>query len=363
VSLLRTPLYEAHRAAGARLVEFAGWEMPVQYEGILAEHAMVRERAGLFDVSHMGQVEVRGAEALARLQWITANDVSRLADGRAQYNLLMLPTGGIVDDVIIYRHSAERFLVCVNASNRDGDVAHMREHRGAAEVVDRSDEFALLALQGPLAVELMSELAAADVTAVPPFAFVETEVAGAPCLLARTGYTGEDGWEVYCPAERAVAIWNAVLERGAARGVGPVGLGARDTLRLEAALPLYGHELDRETSPFEARLGWVVRLDKGEFIAADALRRQKQEGPRRKLVGIDVGKGAVPRQDYPVLRGDRRVGVLTSGTRSPTLGKGIALGYVEPQSSPVGTQLAVEIRGRAVPGRVVPLPFYRRSAS
>ncbi len=362
MSLRRTPLYQAHCDAGARLVEFAGWEMPVQYDGIMAEHAMVRERAGLFDVSHMGQVEVRGPDALARLQWMTANDVAAIADGRAQYSLLLLPDGGIVDDVIIYRQAADRFLVCVNASNRDDDLAYMREHRGKAEIVDRSDELALLALQGPLATALLDELTAAGLASVGSFAFVESDLAGQRCLLARTGYTGEDGWEIYCPAAAGAEIWALLLERGSARGVGPAGLGARDTLRLEAALPLYGHELDRETSPFEARLGWVVHLEKGDFIAAAALARQKQEGPRRKLVGIEVPKGGVPRQGYAVCKDGRDVGVLTSGTQSPTLGKGIALGYVEPQFGRVGTELAVSIRAREVPARVVALPFYRRSA-
>ena len=359
----RTPLYEAHRAAGARLVEFAGWEMPVQYEGILAEHVMVRSRAGLFDVSHMGQVEVRGAAALAGLQWVTANDVARLGDGAAQYNLLMQADGGIVDDVIIYRQAADRFLVCVNAANREADLAHLREHGGDSEIVDRSDELALLALQGPLATELLAELSAAALAAVRPFSFVEEKLAGRDCLLARTGYTGEDGWEIYCPAAAAAEIWKLILERGAGRGVGPAGLGARDTLRLEAALPLYGHELDRRTSPFEARLGWVVQLDKGDFIAAAALRRQKAEGPRRRLVGFEVARGGVPRQGYAVRKGAAQIGVLTSGTQSPTLGKGIALGYVEPQFSRAGTEVAIVIRDREVAGRTVPLPFYRRSGS
>ncbi len=362
MSLRRTPLYQAHRDAGARLVEFAGWEMPVQYEGILAEHAMVRERAGLFDVSHMGQLEVRGAEALARLQWITANDVSTIVDGRAQYNLLLLPDGGIVDDVIIYRHSEDRFLVCVNASNRDDDLAYMREHRGAAEIVDRSDELALLAFQGPLATAVMAELTAYDLASVGSFGFVESDVAGHSCLLARTGYTGEDGWEIYCPADAGSEIWALILDRGAARGVGPVGLGARDTLRLEAALPLYGHELDRETTPYDARLGWVVRLDKGKFIASEALSRRKQEAGTRKLVGIEVPAGGIPRQGYALRRDGAEIGTLTSGTRSPTLGKGIALGYVEPNFSRVGTEVVVAIRAREIPARVVPLPFYRRSA-
>lgn len=362
MTLQRTPLFDVHRAAGARLVEFAGWEMPVQYEGILAEHAMVRTRAGLFDVSHMGQVEVRGTRALERLQWLTANDVSRIADGRAQYNLLLLADGGIVDDVIVYRLGAERFMVCVNASNRAADVEYLREHRDGAEIIDLSDEFALLALQGPSATSLMSRLVGKEMSTVPAFAFVEHAISDRPCLLARTGYTGEDGWEIFCPASAASEIWGLILERGSASGVGPVGLGARDTLRLEAALPLYGHELDRSTSPFEARLGWVVRMDKGEFLAAAALRHQQETGLRRRLVGIEVPEGGIPRQGYRLLYAGIPTGVVTSGTRSPTLGKGIALGYVEPEASRAGTEVSVEIRGRAVAGRVVALPFYRRSA-
>jgi len=361
MGLRHTPLFDVHRAAGARLVEFAGWEMPVQYQGILAEHAMVRERAGIFDVSHMGQVEVRGAGALAALQWVTANDVSRLADGFAQYSLLLTPGGGIVDDVIVYRLAAERYLVCVNASNRDGDLSFMREHMRAADVVDRSDEFALLAVQGPIATEIVGGLADTPLAGVPSFALVEAEIAGHRCIVARTGYTGEDGWEIYCPADAGAAVWAAVVDAGSGRGVGPAGLGARDTLRLEAALPLYGHELDCETSPLEARLGWVVSMDKGDFIARAALLAQKERGVSRKLVGIEVAVGAPPRQGYRLLRDGIATGEVTSGTRSPTLGKGIALGYVEPKSARLGTELAVEVRGREVPARVVPLPFYRRS--
>ncbi len=362
MSLRRTPLYDTHREAGARLVEFAGWEMPVQYDGIIAEHTMVRERAGLFDVSHMGQVEVRGTGAMERLQWMTANDVSAISDGHAQYNLLLRTDGGIVDDVIVYRHAQDRFLVCVNASNRETDVAHMQEHAGGAEVIDRSDELALLALQGPLATELLAQVAGRDLAAIPSFGFVESELAGRECLLARTGYTGEDGWEVYCPADSGPEIWALLLGRGEAHGVGPAGLGARDTLRLEAALPLYGHELDLDTSPYEARLGWVVHLDKGDFIAAEALARHEREGPRRRLVGIEVPKGGVPRQGYTVRSDGKDVGALTSGTKSPTLGKGIALGYVEPQVARVGTEVAIAIRSREVSARIVRLPFYRRSA-
>jgi aminomethyltransferase len=355
----RTPLYDAHRLAGARMVDFAGWEMPVQYSGIIDEHIAVRTRAGLFDVSHMGEVEVRGAGALAACQHATANDVSRLADGQAQYSLLLTPQGGIVDDVIVHRRAADRFLICVNASNRERDFAYLREHARGAEVSDRSDEYALLALQGPRATGILARLTAAQVGRVPRFAFTEGEVAGCGALIAHTGYTGEDGWELYCAPQDAEALWNAILEAGRPENIAPAGLGARDTLRLEAALPLYGHELSEEGTPFEARLAWVVHMEKGDFVGRAALATQRERGPRRCLVGIELTEPGVPRAGYRILRGDGAVGEVTSGTKSPTLGKGIALGYVEPTASNLATALAVEIRGKAVAAQVVRLPFYR----
>ncbi|MGH7786603.1 MAG: glycine cleavage system aminomethyltransferase GcvT, partial [Candidatus Binatia bacterium] len=262
----QTPLNAAHRALGARMVDFAGWDMPVQYRGIMEEHAAVRARAGLFDVSHMGEVEVRGAGALAACQHATANDVRRLADGQAQYTLLLRPDGGIVDDVILHRRAADDFFFCVNASNRDADVAYLREHIRGAEVVDRSDDTALLALQGPHATAILAPLTDIALDRLPRFHFATGTVAGQPALVAHTGYTGEDGWELYSAAAAAPALWQALLDAGAPHGLVPVGLGARDTLRLEAALPLYGHELGAETTPFEARLGWVVQMDKGDFV-------------------------------------------------------------------------------------------------
>jgi aminomethyltransferase len=358
---MRPPLFDAHRAAGARMVDFAGWEMPVQYSGIIDEHVAVRTRAGLFDVSHMGEIEVRGAEAIAACQHATANDVGRLADGQAQYSLLLTPQGGIVDDVIVYRRAADRLLFCVNASNRDRDVAYLQEHVRGAEVVDRSDEYALLALQGPRATSVLARLTGAHLARVPRFAFTEGEVAGCGALIAHTGYTGEDGWELYCAPDDAEALWGAILEAGRPDGIVPAGLGARDTLRLEAALPLYGHELGEDTTPFEARLGWVVRMEKGDFVGRAALAAHRRRGPRRCLVGIELTEPGIPRAGYRVLANDRVLGDVTSGTKSPTLGKGIALGYVEPAASEPGTALAVEIRGRAVAARVVRLPFYRSS--
>ena len=355
----RTPLYDLHRALGARMVDFAGWEMPVQYTGIIDEHVAVRTRAGLFDVSHMGEVEVRGAAALAACQHATANDVARLTDGRAQYTLLLTPGGGIVDDVIIHRRAADRFLFCVNAANRERDAAYLREHARGAEVIDRSDDYALLALQGPRASAILAPLTALALARIPRFVFAEGTVAGRAALVAHTGYTGEDGWELYCAPGDAPALWQALLDAGQPHGIAPAGLGARDTLRLEAALPLYGHELGEDVTPFEARLAWVVRMDKGDFVGRAALEEHRRRGPRRCLVGVELVEAGVPRAGYRVLREHRAVGELTSGTKSPTLGKGIALGYVEPAASGPGTALAVEIRGRAAAARVVPLPFYR----
>jgi aminomethyltransferase len=359
----RTPLYDAHRALGARMVDFAGWEMPVQYRGIIEEHVAVRTRAGLFDVSHMGEVELRGPGALAACQRATANDVARLRDGSAQYSLLLDPGGGIVDDVIVHRLGAERVMLCVNAANRAADLAYLREHARGAEVVDVSDETALLALQGPRATAILARCTGLPLGALPRFAFAEGDVAGHRALVAHTGYTGEDGWELYAAPAAARALWDALLEAGAGDGISPAGLGARDTLRLEAALPLYGHELGLDTPPDEARLGWVVRPEKGDFVGRAALLAAREHGPRRCLVGIELCAAGVPRAGYGVLRDGRPVGVLTSGTKSPTLGKGIALGYVEPAAGAVGTALAVEIRGRAAAAQVVALPFYRRGAS
>jgi aminomethyltransferase len=358
----RTPLYDAHRALGARMVEFGGWEMPVQYGGIIDEHLAVRGRAGLFDVSHMGEIEVRGSGALAACQHLTCNDVARLADGQAQYSLLLLPSGGIVDDVIVHRMAADRFLFCVNASNAQRDFEWMKEQAGArADIVDRSEDFALLALQGPLATAILARLTALDLRSVPRFHFAEGEVAGARAIVAHTGYTGEDGWEIYCAPQAAPRLWETLLAEGRQEGVVPAGLGARDTLRLEAALPLYGHELNEETSPFEARLGWVVRLDKGEFVGRDALLRRRAEGPRRLLIGLALREPGVPRAGYVMKSAAAPLGTVTSGTMSPSLGKGIALGYGGEVEIAPGTPIGVEIRARTVAAEVVSLPFYRRS--
>ncbi len=356
----RTPLYAAHQALGARFVDFGGWEMPVQYRGIIEEHRAVRQRAGLFDVSHMGEIELRGPHALAAAQELTVNDVTRLHDGQAQYSLLCLPSGGVVDDIMVHRISSERVLLCVNAANADKDLAWIVEHRGAADVVNRSADFAQLALQGPRATEILTPVTALPLADIPPFAFREGTVAGRAALVAHTGYTGEDGWEIYCGPDDAIRLWDGLLAAGAPFGIAPAGLGARDTLRLERALPLYGHELTEETTPLEAGLGWVVRFNKPHFIGCDALLRQRDAGITRRLVGVVLSEPGIARQGYAIVHDGKMVGAITSGTRSPTLGKAIGLGYVASTWKAVGTRLGIDIRGRVVAAEVVPLPFYKR---
>jgi aminomethyltransferase len=356
----RTPLYTTHRALGARFVEFGGWEMPVQYTSIVDEHVAVRERVGLFDVSHMGEIELRGARALAACQELTVNDVTRLHDGQAQYSLLCRPNGGVVDDVIVHRLSGDRLLICVNAGNIAKDLAWIREHCAGADVLDRSDDFAQLALQGPRATATLAALTQLPLDDIRRFEFREGMVAGQPALVAHTGYTGEDGWELYCAPDKAVALWQALVDAGQPHGLAPAGLGARDTLRLESALPLYGHELTDDTTPLEAGLRWVVHFEKPRFVGREALARQHATGTERRLVGVVLTDPGIPRQGYRVLSDEQPVGTISSGTKSPTLGRAIGMAYVNRPWQAVGTRLAVEIRGRAARAEVVPLPFYRR---
>jgi aminomethyltransferase len=356
----RTPLHAVHASLGARFVEFGGWELPVQYTSIQEEHHAVRHGAGLFDVSHMGQIELRGPRALAAGQELTVNDIGRLRDGQAQYSLLCYPNGGVVDDIMVYRRDAERLLLCVNAANVEKDHEWILAHRGDAEVIDRSDETALLALQGPLATTVLSPLTSLPLSELPPFSCAEGRVAERNVLVARTGYTGEDGWELYCAADEAAALWAALLDAGRPQGLKPCGLGARDTLRLERALPLYGHELTEETTPLEAGLGWVVRFTKPSFIGRAALLHQREAGVSRCLVGLVMTGPGIARQGYSILRDGALIGAVTSGTKSPTLGKAIGLGYVASDWKAVGTTLGVRIRERVVDAVVVKLPFYRR---
>lgn len=358
----RTPLYEAHRRAGAKMVEFAGWEMPVQYRGVIEEHLAVRRSAGLFDVSHMGEIEVRGADAVKFCQWISANDVGRMGDGQARYNLLLNERGGVVDDVIFYRLAAEHFLICVNAANIDKDFNWIASRAAGkkVEMENASARYAQLALQGPAAANILEPLTAADLTTLRAFHFAFADVASVRCLVARTGYTGEDGFELYSSAPDAERLWGALLEAGASHGLVPAGLGARDTLRLEKAYPLYGHELDDDTTPLEAGLEWVVKFSKPEFVGREALLKQKQEGVKRKLVGLELIDPGIARNGYAVLKDGRSIGRVTSGTKSPSLNRSIALAYVASAEAQTGNEVEVEIRGRKAKAKIVPLPFYRR---
>ena len=353
--LRKSPLHARHKALGARMVEFAGWEMPVQYRGIQAEHSAVRSRAGLFDVSHMGEIDVEGPGAAGFCQRVTTNDVERLKPSQAQYTLLLNDRGGVIDDLVIFRLETDRYLLCVNASRRAVDFAWLASHAGDDVTVrDVSDAYALLALQGPAAEAILQPLTALELPALKAFNFLVGQVSGVRCIVSRTGYTGEDGFELYCPAEDGVRLWDALVGTGA---VEPAGLGARDTLRLEKGFPLYGHELDETTTPPEARLGWVTRLDKGPFIGSEVLSRKAPL--RRRLVGLEMEEAGIAREGYPIFHDESEVGRVTSGTRSPTLGKAIALGYVSPETAALGTEVRVEIRRRRVGARIVRIPFVR----
>ena len=354
----RTPLYPQHLAAGARIVEFAGWDMPLQYSSVKAEQEAVRTAAGLFDVSHMGRFEVRGDAAGEFLQQTVTNDLRRLAPGRSQYNLLCRSDGGIVDDLVVYRRS-DGWWVVVNAGNREKDAAWLRERAPAGvEIVDRSDEFALLALQGPRAGALLPA-EGVDLSVLPFFGIATTaSVTGVPVALSRTGYTGEDGFELFVPADRSGEVWNGLLEAGAV----PCGLAARDVCRLEAGLRLYGSDMDERTSPYEAGLGWTVKLDKGDFLGREALVRLKEAGPGRVLGGLAGTGRTIPRHGSRVSRDGRDIGVVTSGTYSFWLRRGIGMALLEAGTGTVGSQVIVEARSGGGEAEVVPLPFYRGSA-
>jgi aminomethyltransferase len=354
-TLKHTPLYDEHKLLGARLVDFAGYEMPVQYEGIKAEHNAVRNHAGLFDVSHMGEAVFRGPDAEAAVQRLVTRDVGRLEVGQAGYSVVCYEDGGTVDDVIVYRREDD-FLIVVNASNREKDLQHFQANTEDLdfEVADESDDWALLALQGPEAEKRLQDFTEVDLSGLKPFRFVEGEVEGVPAIISRTGYTGEDGFEIYLSPGGAPRVWRRLIDVG----VTPAGLGARDTLRLEAGMCLYGNELDAQTTPLEAGISFAVHLDKEqEFIGQAALREEKEHGIRKKLVGFEMEERGIARHDYPVVVDEETVGHVTSGTRSPTLERAIGLALVEPG---VDDTFEVVIRDRAVPARTVPIPFYKR---
>jgi aminomethyltransferase len=359
VSLKRTPLYEAHRAAGAKFVAFGGWEMPVQYAGIIEEHKTVRTAVGLFDVSHMGEIEIKGPRALEVVQRLTTNDAAKLADGQVQYSLLCYPHGGIVDDLTVYRLGPEHFFFCVNAANTDKDYAWIVEQAGgAADIRDISAEIVQLALQGRQAQATLQPLCDRPLEAIRYYWAAKAKVRGVEALVSRTGYTGEDGFEIYCPAAHGRAVWDALLEAGAAYGIKPVGLGARDTLRLEMGYALYGNDITAETSPWQAGLSWVVRLNKGEFIGRDALLKERAEGVKRRLVGFTMVDRGVARSHYRISAAGQEIGEVTSGTMSPSLNKAIGLGYVRSDYAKVGTALQIDIRGKPAQAQVAATPFY-----
>jgi aminomethyltransferase len=357
----KTPLFAAHVRAGAKMVEFAGWEMPVQYRGVIEEHRAVRNRAGLFDVSHMGEIEVRGDGALEFCQRMTANDVSRMKLFQAQYNLLLNERGGVIDDVIFYRLQENVFFICVNASNIDKDFTWLSERAGnSIEIENVSAKYAQLALQGPRAGKILQALTAISLAELKSFCFAFADVASVRCLVARTGYTGEDGFELYYDAENATRLWSALLESGAPEGLVPAGLGARDTLRLEKGYPLYGHELDDTTTPLEAGLDWVLKFSKPDFVGKQELLRQKELGVKRKLVGMEMRGPGIARGGYRLFKNDVPIGHVTSGTKSPSLDRAIAIGYVGVEHAAIANVVDVEIRGRKIPAEMVSLPFYRR---
>jgi aminomethyltransferase len=362
--LRHTPLHDLHVELGARMVPFAGYEMPVQYKSIIEEHRTVRGAVGLFDLSHMGELEVRGDEAVAFLRYAVVSDPGAIEIGQAQYSMLCDDDGGIIDDLIIYRLDEQRFMVVCNASNRfaviqqlmtlleDGDLA--------AEVEDRSDATGLVAPQGPLAATVLARLTDLELDQVANYHFARGKVAGIECIVARTGYTGEDGFELFCDASRTRELWQAVAAAGAGDGIRPCGLGARDTLRLEAGMPLYGNELSRDTTPFEVNLGRVVKLEKGEFVGRPALQAVADAGPRRKLIGLQMVDNAIPRAGYEVRAGGDAVGKVTSGTLSPTLGTKIAMALVPAALAGIGNEFEVMVRERPQRAEQVKLPFYRR---
>lgn len=366
--LLKTPLHAQHIAAGARMVPFGGWHMPIDYSGkghgVIKEHLAVRRAAGLFDVSHMGEVDIVGPGALVFLQRVTSNDVARLQDGHAQYSALPMPTGAPVDDIIVYRFSAERYLLVVNAGNRAKDMAWLQAQDPAGcEIHDRSDEFALLALQGPKAVSILQPLTPKDLAAVGYYKFTTGMVAGLFATIARTGYTGEDGFEIMVKTGDAPALWDALITAGSGDGLVPAGLGARDTLRLEAKMCLYGNDIDETTTLAEAGLGWITCVEphKGDFNGRAVLAEQKAKGTARKLVGFEMKERGIARQGYPVLVGGAPVSVVTSGSMAPYLEKNIGLAYVPSENAATGSAIGIEIRGVPVAAEIVKTPFYKRA--
>ncbi|RAK22363.1 aminomethyltransferase [Anoxybacillus vitaminiphilus] len=362
--LKRTPLFSVYAEYGAKTIDFGGWELPVQFSSIKEEHEAVRTRAGLFDVSHMGEIEVKGKDSLAFLQKVMTNDVAKLTDGRAQYSLMCYENGGTVDDLLIYKKADDHYLLVVNAANTDKDFDWLKEHLfGDAEVTNMSEQIAQLALQGPLAEKVLQKLTETDLSEMKFFGFKDdVDLQGVKALVSRTGYTGEDGFEIYCHSEDAVTLWHAILEAGKEDGVLPCGLGARDTLRFEAVLPLYGQEISKDITPLEAGLGFAVKTNKeADFIGKEMLKKQKEEGTLRKLAGIEMIDKGIPRHGYRVFAGEEEIGFVTTGTQSPTLKKNIGLALIKTHFASLDTEVYVEIRGKRLKAKVIATPFYKRA--
>ena len=359
----RTPLYDEHVKLQGKIVEFAGWEMPVRYSGFSAEHEAVRNGCGLFDVSHMGEVWVTGPEALKAVNYLTCNDVSQLYDGKAQYSAILNENAGVIDDIIVYRFSEQRFLICVNASNADQDYEWLKsKNKFNAKVENASAAFGQIALQGPKAVSVLATLIpAADVKDLKVFHFIEKEIAGAATIIARTGYTGEDGVEIFTPAASTAHVWREILKAGTQLGLIPCGLGARDTLRLEAALPLHGHELGPDISAFESGLAWIVKLDKGDFIGRAALVKEKEQGSKRTLIGFEIDDAGIARHGDKVFdESENEIGVVVSGSKTPTLNKSLGMALIKSGVAKEGSAITFLVREKKLKGHVVKRPFYKR---
>jgi aminomethyltransferase len=360
-SLQATPLNATHRRLGAKMIDFGGWDMPVQYSGVLEEHRAVRQRVGLFDVSHMGEIEVRGPEALQLVNFVTTNDASRLAPGQAHYSALLYEHGGFVDDILVHKVDCQYYFLCVNSSNQAKDYQHITAHnRFNCSVENAGPRYAQLAIQGPRALATLQKLTPVNLAAIHYYHFADDEISGARARIARTGYTGEDGFEIYIAPDQAVRLWNEILEAGAEFAIKPCGLGARNTLRLEAAMALYGHEIHASITPWEANLGWIVKLEKGPFLGRDALVKQIERGIRRKLIGFEMRGRGIARDGYEVWLEGAGAGWVTSGGPAPGLGKNIGLCYLPVDRSREGAAIHVIIRGQPAEAVTVKPPFYRR---
>ena len=361
--LKRTPLNDVHRASGAKMVDFGGWDMPVQYSGVVDEHHAVRTSVGLFDVSHMGEIEIRGPEAGKLVDYVTTNNpVARLSEGQAQYTGLLYEHGGFVDDILVHKIADDFYFLCVNASNQEKDFEHIRSaNKFDCEVEFASDKYAQLAIQGPNAIDVAQKLTTVDLSSIKYYWFTEGSFAGAPARIARTGYTGEDGFEIYTGPEYAVHVWKSILEAGAPFRIKPCGLGARNTLRLESKMALYGHEISASLTPFEGDLAWIVKLDKGDFIGSRALRKQKEKGLTRKLTGFEMRDRGIARDGYEVMIDGKPAGWVTSGSPAPTLNKNIGLCYLPVAHAKPGERIEIMIRNQPVQAETVPTPFYKRA--